>query len=419
MRRRHETPRKRVYPPKGPNGKPRVVWLARYTGLDGKHQFAKPDWNGGKATFAKKADAQCAIDEAYEAMYARPSFVSGEATVGSYFETWTHRHPRSDRTNKTNNQRIGRVLDVEVDGRRFRDWPYAELRPRHVDTLIDHLLRVDGRAPTGVAGVLRSLSAMTKNAVRDEAAEVNVFLGARVRANDPRAQKGRRPVRVWEFAQMHALARAAGRDEAMIRVLADCGLRLGELLPLERRDFDGEVLRVERTAFEGRILEGTKTDHGEQGAGRLVPVPPSTAGLIRSMPVRIDTPLLFPTPTGRLYRNRNWYRDVFHPARERWAEDQLAAGSVELPAPVPDGLNLRQNAAAVRERRQGILKLMAEHGLDPRAHELRHSYVSQLRAAGIDDADLADVAGHTVQTMIGKYTHGLGRSADQIRAMIG
>jgi hypothetical protein len=43
---------------------------------------------------------------------------------------------------------------------------------------------------------------------------------------------------------------------------------------------------------------------------------------------------------------------------------------------------------------------------------------NDLRAAGIDDADLAQVAGHAVETMLGTYTHALGRSHDRIRQVI-
>ena len=57
--------------------------------------------------------------------------------------------------------------------------------------------------------------------------------------------------------------------------------------------------------------------------------------------------------------------------------------------------------------------------MDPTPHHCRHSYITELRAAGIDDADLADVAGHTVETMVGNYTHALRRSHDQIRKEIG
>jgi integrase len=72
---------------------------------------------------------------------------------------------------------------------------------------------------------------------------------------------------------MHRFARAADRYETLVRTFTDTGVRLGEVLPLRATDFDGETLHVRRTAHEGTILEGTKTDHGEEGAGRAVPVP--------------------------------------------------------------------------------------------------------------------------------------------------
>ena len=102
-RMRRESPIKR----RNPSGK--IVWMARYTGRDGKRRIAKPTWNHGKGTFDRKADAQRAIDEAY-GLADRPD------TLGDYFETWTERHPRAERTNETYNHRISRVAGVEVDG---------------------------------------------------------------------------------------------------------------------------------------------------------------------------------------------------------------------------------------------------------------------------------------------------------------
>jgi site-specific recombinase XerD len=98
--------------------------------------------------------------------------------------------------------------------------------------------------------------------------------------------------------------------------------------------------------------------------------------LIKKMPSRIDTRLLFPTPRGKLWRERNFYRDVWKPTQEAT-------------------------------------------GLDIRPHEMRHSFVTHLRAAGIDDADLAAMAGHRVETMLSKYTHALGLSFDRVRQVIG
>lgn len=362
---RRESPIKR----RNPSGE--IVWVARYTGSDGKYRIAKPRWNRGKGTFLLKREAQQAIDEAY-GLSDRPD------TLGEYFATWPTNHPRSERTNETNEHRISRVLEVEVEGIPLKQWPMRELRRRHALALVDHMLRVQGRATTGVVGILRSLSAMAEDAITDEVADLNPFKGVRVRSNDPRAKKKRRPIRVFSFEQMHAFAKAAGRYEAMVRVFTDTGMRLGEVLPLRREDFDGETLKVRRTAHEGVILDGTKTDHGEHEAGRTVPVPATLAWMIEAQ-IQLngeDCDLLFTTPTGRMWRERNFYRDLWKPTQQA-------------------------------------------SGLDIRPHECRHSYVTHLRAAGINDADLAEIAGHRVETMLARYTHAVGNNFSAVRKTIG
>jgi len=59
-----------------------------------------------------------------------------------------------------------------------------------------------------------------------------------------------RKVPVYSFAQMHAFA-AAGSHEAMVRVLSDCGLRLGELLLLSCPR-SAETFLFEIPALDGR-----------------------------------------------------------------------------------------------------------------------------------------------------------------------
>lgn len=211
---RREKPIKR----RNPSGE--IVWMARYTGRDGRRHIAKPSWNRGKGTFRRKGEAQKAIDEAY-GLSDRPD------TFGDYAATWTERHPRSERTNATNDHRISRVADVEIEGIPLKDWPLRELRRRHTLALVDHMLRTEGRATTGAVGILRALSAMAEDAITDEVCDLNPFKGVRIRANDPRAQKKPRPIRVFTFEEMHRFAKAAGRYEALVRVFTDCGLRLG------------------------------------------------------------------------------------------------------------------------------------------------------------------------------------------------
>ncbi|MGN6586165.1 MAG: site-specific integrase [Solirubrobacterales bacterium] len=361
---RRDTPVKR----RNPSGQ--VVWVARYAGRDGRRHIAKPSWNRGKGTFARKGEAQKAIDEAY-GLSDRPD------TLGDYFATWTERHPRSERTNATNEHRISRVAGVVIEGIPLKDWPLRELRRRHALALVDHMLRAEGRAATtGAVGILRALSAMAEAAITDEVCDLNSFKGVRIRANDPRAKKKPRPIRVFTFEEMHRFAKAAGPYEAMVRVFTDCGLRLGEVLPLRREDFDGETLQVRRTAHEGVILEGTKTDHGEPDAGRVVPVPATLAWMLEVQFQVNDGELLFTTLTGRMWRERNFYRDLWRPAQEA-------------------------------------------SGLDIRPHECRHSYVTHMRAAGVNDADLAEIAGHRVETMLARYTHAVGASFKSVRTVIG
>lgn len=90
-----------------------------------------------------------------------------------------------------------------------------------------------------------------------------------------------------------------------------------------------------------------------------------------------DCQLLFPTPRGRLWRERTFYRDLWKPAQEA-------------------------------------------SGLDIRPHECRHSYITHLRAnPDNNDADLADIAGHSVVTMLGRYVHGSRQGFQAVRKVVG
>lgn len=357
-RRRHEAPLKRLYA----NGQ--HVWVARYTGPDGKRRSA--------GTFDLKREAQAAINAAYE-----DDRGVSTPTIGSYAKTWLSLHPRTRRTELNYQGRLKAVLDVPIEGRPLRKWRLGEFRRMHAAQLLDVLLREQGRAAKGAKGILLVLSAMYSDAMEDGRAEANPFLGVRVRSADPRVQKAPRKPLVASWEDMHRFAAACGPYEPMVRVLSDCGLRLGEMLPLERADVDGEWLEIRRTAWRGQVQAGTKTDHGEAGAGRRCPIPPGLLALLEAMPKRIDTRLLFPARRGGgVWHDRAFYRDVWYPAREAT-------------------------------------------GLKLTPHDLRHSYVSLMRAAGVDPADLARATGHTVETATAHYTHSTGATFDAMRRAVG
>lgn len=365
-------PRKRVY--KLPDGKAKTVWVARYSDDRGRVRIAKPVWNGHKGTFDLKREAQRAIDEAIaQRMPERASTVSG------YLDRWLETRPRSERTDQTNRGRIRAALQVDIEGLLLEDWDMRDLRRRHAHELVAHMLTTQGRSPGGGRNILRALSAMFEDAISDELCEVNPWTGVRVRDDDRRATKRTRPLRVWAFEEMHEFASYAGRHEPMIRTLSDCGLRVGELFALRRADLGDGLLHLHGGAWEGRVVESTP----EKNHDRTVPVPLGLQELLRSMPVQLRSPWLFPSPSGTLWRYSNWHRRVWQRVIERANTDR--------------------------------------HGrtLDPKPHEFRHSWVTLLRADGIDPADLADVAGHSVQTASSRYTHPLRRSYEQIRETVG
>lgn len=367
-------PRRREQPIPRTNPGGQKVWVARWTDRAGKRRYGWPPYI--KGTYRLKREAQAAIDACYD-REASGGDPERRDTVGAYSASWLSRHPRSDRTNRSYEGRVKSVLDVKVEGKPFRDWPLGEVRRRHATDLVDHMLRKHGRAAAGAQGVVRVLSAMFQDALNDDLATVNPFLKVTVRASDPRVQKGPREKQAWSWEQMRALA-AASSEPAMVLVLAECGLRLGELLPLEHGDvWDGHLV-VAKTAHEGRVLQGTKTDHGQAAAGRRVPLTQELEAMLRALPRWATTPLLFPSREGTLRLERNFYRDVWYPARKH----------------VP-GME-----AAVPQ-------------------EFRSSFVSHLLTAGLDQAYVAEITGHTVMTAMKHYRQVVARDSASVRSVVG
>jgi integrase len=112
-------------------------------------------------------------------------------------------------------------------------------------------------------------------------------------------------------------ADAAGEDGDVIRLLANAGLRFGELaaLRVRRVDFLRKRLMVVESATEvaGELVFGTPKTHQQ----RTVPLP---AELVEPLARRCEgkqpDDLLLTTPVGTPLRLRNWRRMVWNPAVE-------------------------------------------------------------------------------------------------------
>ena len=396
--------RHRETPTKRRNRSGDIRWVARYTTGGGQRRTAgtfklkgpcrapaEGYWSGSRWV---GCCAQHAIDAAYqrERAPARPV-----TTLGDYAERWPKVHPRAERTNAENGWRIGVVLKIEIEGRALRDWPLDEIRRKHALVVQAELLK-QRRAAEGATGVLRAVSAMINDAVDDEECGSNVWMRLGVRRTDPRVLKAPRPKRLWTMEEMHtfaavaAEARNADREEPtelerwrnvhaepMIRMMSDCGNRLGELLALLRTDWRLGWLRVKRTAHKSRVQAGTRR--------RPTISPKTNSGA-----------------TCRCHRRSRRSCSVCRQGLTQRSCSQLRRGRCGGSATGAVTCGSR------RKRRQGWTA-GRRSSVRPGNH--------LLAGAGVDRADLAKYAGHSIQTANARYVQALERSAEHVRTAIG
>jgi integrase len=196
---------------------------------------------------------------------------------------------------------------------------------------------------------------------------------ARIRNTRAAVRREQRPFESWEEVEAIA-AELDPRYAAIPIVLVGTGLRPEELFALERRDLDLDagVLRVERV-YTQRVLKEPKKSSRQR---RRVPLRARVVEALRTLPPRIDTPLLFPAARGghidlEKFRHREW-----------------------TPA-------LR--AAGIEHRR---------------VYDCRHTFASWAIAGGIQLFYLARIMGTSVAQIDATYGHLLPDSEDYLRGLL-
>ena len=253
----------------------------------------------------------------------------------------------------------------------------ASLRTEDVDRLISEL-EADGKAPGTVRNVIVPLRKMLADAVR----QGMLLANPAARADLPPAQDfGGKEIppahteairkALLELAPLDPLPRA--RDPffvCLFDVALGTGLRLGELRALRWRDVDRErrLIRVER-AYSRQELRRPKTDSG-----------------IRSVPLFSSVEAAFRELAARAVE------------RGRYAPEELVFGSMRGTPLQPS--NFRQRVW------DPALRLAALEGEGYRFHDLRHTCVSRLVAAGADVKLVQVVAGHANPLItLKRYSH--------------
>jgi integrase len=327
------------------------LWRAMYVDLDGAARQA--------GRFRTKGDARVASQTVVDELNRRADDPGSTPSLLEFMDDWTRRFPRHPRTEETNKERLERYIVPYLPKRGHE--PLAEVRRRHLLAVQDELLR-RRLAKTTIDGAFSALSALLRDAVELEYLEANPAHSLRVRPNDPRLDPvkeapGRRAVPPEEIHAFMRHVRPGYRAVCWTPVLTSA--RPAELFAMRRRDIDRKrqmIFVAETLTRYGKQMEGLKQTHhiaAREQRGRWLLFPKILYEMLGERPLHVSG-LLFPSPRGRPWNVRNFYRNIWDPARR-------------------------------------------EAGVSFTLYDLRHTFSSRLLAAGIPLVEVAAWMGHSLR----------------------
>lgn len=215
-------------------------------------------------------------------------------------------------------------------------------------------------------------------------------------AAGPNPQPPAREVETFTLREVDLVADEFGPVYGGLVLFAcETGLRPEEWAALERRDVDREagVVLVERTVVDGVVKPHGKTSRSR----RRVPLTRRALDALESVPIRLDSPLLFPSPRGGYLSLRNWRRRDWQPALE-------AAGLAVCRCGHRAGEHTPgDRCECCRDCRR--FNFDTRRGINRTPYALRHTFISNALAAGVPAYDVARYAGTSLVLVDKVYGH--------------
>lgn len=335
-------------------------WRARYHDRDGKEHARH---------FTRKRDAERWLEEVTASVvtgqYVDPR--AGAAVWDSWTVAWVSRQAWAEGTVQAattalqsvpwKHDAIGRVEHSHVQA-----WITAESKR--------------GLAPSTIRTRLNYVQMAFRAAVRDKVIPSSPADGAK----PPRARKAEAKMQILTAEQVRAVLDAAGDFRGFVEVCVFAGLRLGEAAGLQLADvnFLGRSISI-RHQVQGSSIASAKLVPPKYGSERTVFVPSelmtSLSAHVAKEGITDPGEQLFRTPLGRLWQRNN--------AGEEWRRIREAVG---LPS-------------------------------DVTLHTLRHTFASNLIAAGCDVVTVQRALGHAQPSItLNTYSHLWPSAADRTRA---
>jgi integrase len=335
----------------------------------GRYQLRYYDANGERQTGGAFETRSAAFMHYREVIEPQLLGREPELTLAELVERHLERHAaiRSPRTIRSLRERLRRPLAA------YGNVPLRELQ-RMSGELADFRAKLPQRYAHAVMGALRQVLAA---GIRYGYLERN-----------PAADAGENPtptprtVRAFTLAELDAIGKELGATYGpLVPFAAATGLRPQEWTRLERADVDRErrLVHVHRTR---------KT----AGSVRQVPLSPRALAALERLPARLDTRLLFPSPSGGLldlgnFRRREWTPAVeaagvakparIYDLRSTFASNALAAGVTPFELARIMGTSVR-----MIERHYGTLIAGAREGIAARLEAIE----AELEKASTDEA---------------------------------
>ncbi len=343
-------------------------------GEDGRRHQAR------RRGYATLKEAQAALDVLRDSVRQSSYVPPSRQSLREYLDGWLEGLPTSGLRPSTIDgyRRCLLYVTPELGGRRLDQVTAGDLDRLYSALLASGLrLRPGGLSPRSVRYAHTVISKALGDAVRKGELVRNVAQSA-----SPPSAKSTRPQEMawWTPAQLRAFLDFVA-DEPMlapvVRVAAMTGMRRGEVCGLHWADVDLDRARIQvrqqLTTINGKLLfsERTKTDRGK----RTIDLDPATVAVLRS-----------------------------HRARQ--AEHRLLVGAGyrdnDLVFALPDGEPLDpESVAKVFDRRVARSRLPRI-----RFHDLRHTHVAHLIAAGEQPLLIARRLGHSSSSFtMDRYGH--------------
>jgi integrase len=366
-------------------------WRARFVDDTGRERTQ---------AFDKKGDAEAWLDDEITPQLASGSYIPperGAVTVGQMYASWsTSQAHISAKTAATRRSAWGSRVEPA-----WANVALADVRTSAVRSWVAAMV-ADGLGAAGIENAAGLLRMILGAAVEDGRLAKNPAAGVRL----PKRQHADRGY--LSHRQVMALAEAVdgerGGDGLIVRFLAYCGLRWGEMAALRVQDFDmlRRRVNVSRSVTEAAgagLVWGTPKTHER----RSVPFPAALADdLAARMVNKGRADLVFTDQRGGVLRNSNWRARVFDPAVAAVQATVTAQRAKELAA---------SGAASTPEF----------PSITP--HSLRHTAASLAVSAGANVKSVQRMLGHakasmTLDTYADLFSEDLDAVAVQLDAAI-